>query len=206
MTCRVDEYGPLPEMLLAGTGYGATRRDQTEQAQVRVLCGTGGSGQTPFGLSEAITVVETAIDDINPEIFPLLVERLLAGGAIDAYLTPIYMKKGRPAHLLTVLCNRSRLENVLIIIFNEATTLGVRIREEKRRVLLRYIFMVNTLYGEVAVKAGCLEEGGPPVQYAPEFEDCKKLALQHDLPVKKVYAAAERAAYEYLSKRTKKIE
>ena len=206
LTCRVDEYGPLPEMMLAGTGYGAANEDLPETVQVRILSGTVRNGKTSLYCPETITVVETAIDDMNPEIFPFLVERLLAVGAADAYLIPIYMKKGRPAHLLTVLCSRSRLEDVITIIFKESTTIGVRIREDIRRILPRYFFEVLTPYGKVAVKAGCLLEGGPTVQYAPEFEDCKKLATKLGVPVKEVYAAAQRAAQEYISKRDQKLE
>ncbi|MDD4237745.1 MAG: LarC family nickel insertion protein [Desulfotomaculaceae bacterium] len=200
LTCLADEYGPLPEILLSETGYGSASEDLLENAQVRILYGTGRDRETPLGRSATITVVETAIDDMNPEFFPFLVDSLLTGGAADAFLIPIYMKKGRPAHLLTVLCSRSRLEDILSIIFKEATTLGVRIREEQRRVLTRYFFEVRTSYGKVAVKAGCLIEGGPPVHYAPEFKDCKKLALQLDVPLKEVYAAAQRAAHEYIVK------
>jgi uncharacterized protein (DUF111 family) len=200
LTCQADEYGLLPEIRLSETGYGASSEGLQGAPRVRILCGTGRDDDTPPGQPETITVVETAIDDMNPEFFPFLIERLFAGGAADAFLTPIYMKKSRPAHLLTVLCNRSRLADVLSIIFQETTTLGVRVREDERRILHRYIFMTSTPYGEVAVKAGCPAEGGPPVQYAPEFEDCKKLALQHAVPIKEVYAAAQRAAHEYINK------
>jgi uncharacterized protein (DUF111 family) len=110
------------------------------------------------------------------------------------------MKKGRPAHLLTVLCSRTRLEAILSIIFNEATTLGVRIRDDESRILPRYFFKVSTPFGEVSIKAGCLVEGGTPLQYAPEFEDCKKLALRHNVPVKEVYAAAQQAARDHINK------
>lgn len=201
LTCRADEYGQLPEMLLAETGYGAAGEDLPDSLEVRILFGKVRGAETLLGQSETITVVETAIDDMNPEFFPFLVECLLKGGAVDAYLAPIYMKKGRTAHLLTVLCSRSKLEKVLNIIFKEATTLGVRVREDMRRILPRCFFKVSTPYGEVTVKAGCLIEGGPPAQYAPEFEDCKKLALQRGVPVKEIYAAAQRAAYEYISGR-----
>lgn len=195
-----DEYGPLPEILLTDTGYGAAEEELLENVQVRILCGTGKVSKTNPGYAGTITVVETAIDDMNPEFFPFLSERLRAVGATDTFSTPIYMKKGRPAQLLTVLCSRSRLEEVLSIIFNEATTLGVRIREDERRILPRYFFNVSTPYGKVAIKAGCIKEGSAPVQYAPEFEDCKKLALQQRVPIKEVYAAAQQAAREKINK------
>ncbi len=198
LACRTDEYGPLPEILLNGTGYGSSSEDCFSNVLVRIMYGT--KRETPPGQSETITIVETAIDDMNPEFFPFLIDHLLTSGAVDAFIVPIYMKKGRTAHQLTVLCEQSRLEDILTIIFKEATTLGVRIREEKRRILPRYSFKVNTPYGEVTVKAGCLIESGPPVNYAPEFEDCKRLALLLNIPVKEVYAAAQRAAHEYINK------
>jgi len=199
LTCRAGEYGPLPEMLLIETGYGAITESSPNNDRLRILAGTRLDRKTFLSQSATITVVETTIDDMNPEFFPYLIERLLVGGAADAYLAPIYMKKGRPAHLVTVVCSRSMLENVLKTIFKETTTLGVRIREDKKRLLSRYFFKVKTSYGEVNVKAGCFNEGGVPVQYAPEFEDCRKLALQHGVPVKEVYAAAQREAYDKIN-------
>lgn len=205
LNCRVDNYGPLPEIRLNETGYGFSTDAQSKDVLVRILYGTVRNNETSSDQSELITIVETAIDDMNPEFFPFLTDRLLTGGAVDAFLIPIYMKKGRPAHKLTVLCEQSRLEDVLLIIFKETTTLGVRIRNEKRRIIPRYSFEVNTPYGGVSVKAGYLTVDGPPVNVAPEFEDCKKLALQLGVPVKEVYAAAQRAAHEYLNKNAKKL-
>ena len=197
MSASVDQYGQMPEMYIDKIGYGALTSDDKERAAVRILLGTDQDIKKPdYSEEDTIMVLETSIDDMNPEFFPYIVERLLKLGALDAFLTPIYMKKGRPANLLTVLCRKETLEHALTTIFKEATTLGVRIREEKRRVLRRKFFEVNTPYGNVSVKIGFLGQGNEPVQTAPEFEDCKQIAMKLGVPIKDVYAAAKRAAFE----------
>ena len=101
-----------------------------------------------IGKEEHVIVIETAIDDMNPEIYSYLFEKLLMEGALDAYAAPIYMKKNRPANLLSVICREDKLETLLAIIFRESTTMGVRIREEKRRVLTRDYKEVKIPWGE----------------------------------------------------------
>lgn len=193
----VDQYGQLPEMYIDKIGYGALPGAGVERAVVRVLSGTDQqTNSLDCGDEDTLMVLETSIDDMNPEFFPYIVEKLLKLGALDAFLTPIYMKKGRPANLLTVLCRNEILEQALTVIFKEATTLGVRIREEKRRILRRTFFEVNTPYGNVSVKLGSLGQGREPAQIAPEFEDCKQIAIKLGVPIKAVYAAAQRAAFE----------
>lgn len=193
----VAEFGPLPEILVSEIGYGLLENDNKEMAALRIVRGVvQASEDAGCGENETVMVLETSIDDMNPELFPYLIERLLALGALDSFLIPIYMKKGRPANLLTVLCREETLERVLATIFSEATTLGVRIRKEERRVLKRKFFGVNTPYGMVTIKAGYLGQCENPVQLAPEFEDCKKLAEALNVPLKEVYAAAQRAVYE----------
>mgnify|MGYP005842732379 CR=1 FL=1 len=149
-------------------------------------------------MKETVTVIETSIDDMNPQFFPYLIEKLLSAGGLEAFLTPIYMKKGRPGNLLTVLCRKEDLDHLLKIIFTETTTLGVRIREEMRRVLERETFVVVTPFGEITVKAGYLDKNDAPVQIAPEYEDCKELALKQGVPLKEVYVAALRAALDQI--------
>ena len=196
LTLITGEYGALPGMRLGKTGYGAAN-DGGKGGGVRVLGGAALVEEEPsIGSTEKIMVIETGIDDMNPEFFPYIIEQLLANGALDAFLIPVYMKKGRPANLLKVLCKKTRLEEVLQIIFKESTTLGVRLHEETRRVLHRSFFKVPTPYGEVTVKAGFAGSGTEPLQLAPEFEDCKKAALKTGTPVKKVYGAAQRSALE----------
>ncbi|WP_006524009.1 nickel insertion protein [Desulfoscipio gibsoniae] len=147
---------------------------------------------------EEVLVMETAIDDQNPEFFPYLVDRLLEAGALDAYLQPIIMKKGRPGTLLTVLAREDRQDILLQIIFSETSTLGVRLRTERRLCLHRDFITVHTGYGAVRVKLALEEPGGAPLRYAPEFEDCRALALEHRVPVQNVYRAALLAAENML--------
>ncbi|HOV79321.1 MAG TPA: DUF111 family protein [Bacillota bacterium] len=152
---------------------------------------------------EKVVVVETAIDDMNPEIYSYLFDKLIKEGALDAYAIPVYMKKNRPASLLSVVCREEKLEKLLETIFRETTTLGVRIREEKRRVLSRSFEKVNTPWGEVKVKTGFAGGAGNEIlQISPEYEDCKGISEKHGIPLKKVYAAAL-LAFEELKKGNK---
>ncbi|OPZ73756.1 MAG: hypothetical protein BWY80_00844 [Firmicutes bacterium ADurb.Bin456] len=192
-----SEYGAVPGMRLGQTGYGAA--DDSGKGGVRVLGGDALIETPSIGNTEKIQVIETGIDDMNPEFFPYLIEQLLANGAQDAFLIPVYMKKGRPANLLKVLCQKASLEKILGIIFKESTTLGLRHHEETRRILHRNFYKIPTPYGEVTVKAGYAGPGAGPVQLAPEFEDCKKIASRTGTPVKKVYEAAQCCALDRIN-------
>ncbi|SFH32567.1 Protein of unknown function DUF111 [Desulfotomaculum arcticum] len=139
---------------------------------------------------EEINVLETAIDDMNPEFFSYIIEKLLLEGARDAYLQPIIMKKGRPGVLLKVLVQQQNLNQILDIIFTETSTLGVRVRTEKRACLLRDFITVQTEYGPVRVKTARTGDGNKPLRYSPEYEDCKKLAIEKKVPLQEVYTAA----------------
>jgi hypothetical protein len=185
VTGHTDSYGPLPKMRLEAVGYGAGSRDTTARPNVlRVMVGEDRSASA----SERILVLETEIDDMSPQLYGPLVDRLLAAGALDVYLTPVQMKKGRPGTLVTVLgepAGREALENVL---FAETTTLGVRRLEWERTALERDVVSVDTPYGAVALKRGRL--GGRVVNVQPEFEDCQRLSASHGVAVKEVWAAA----------------
>lgn len=153
-----------------------------------------------IGKEEKVNVIETAIDDMNPEIYSYLLDKLLKAGALDAYTIPVYMKKNRPANLLSVICREEKLESLLEIVFRETTTLGVRIKEEKRRVLYRSFEKVTTPWGEVTVKMGFTgEDKKELLQSAPEYEECRKIAETHGVPLKRVYMAAL-SAFETLRK------
>ncbi len=143
------------------------------------------------GKEEKVTVIETNIDDMNPEIYSYLLDKLIQDGALDAYVMPVYMKKNRPANLLCVICHEQKLEMLLETVFKETTTLGVRIREEKRRVLYRSYAVVKTPWGEVTVKTGYAgEDKNEVLQIAPEYEECKIISEKFGVPLKKVYTAA----------------
>jgi len=139
---------------------------------------------------EEIHVLETAIDDMNPEFYSYIIEKLLVEGARDAYLQPIIMKKGRPGILLKVLTHRHNLHQIIDIIFAETSTLGVRIHTEKRACLLRDFITVQTEYGPVRVKTARTSDREKPLRCSPEYEDCKRLAIEKKVPLQDVYTAA----------------
>lgn len=138
--------------------------------------------------SETVTVLETALDDLSPQLLAYVAEKALASGALDVMLTPVIMKKGRPGTLLTVLCDPSSSPALERLILRETSTLGVRIRQDRRSCLDRSHTKVQTIYGEIRMKIGSLS--GEEFNVAPEFEDCRKAAEQHTVPLKQVQQAA----------------
>ncbi|HMC60791.1 MAG TPA: nickel pincer cofactor biosynthesis protein LarC [Candidatus Solibacter sp.] len=180
-------FGVLPAMKLARTGYGAGSHDFTENANVlRVLLGE------PTGADEALAVaiVEANIDDLNPQVLAYATQRLLEFGAIDVTLQPILMKKGRAGHMLRVIAKPEHREAIAQLIFAETSTLGLRIYSAERRVQARSFAEVNTPYGKVRIKV--TGEGS----YAPEYEDCRKLAEKSGIALKHIIAEAN---YAYLN-------
>lgn len=146
---------------------------------------------------EEILVLETSIDDMNPEFYPYVLEMVMSRGALDAYLQPVIMKKGRPGLLLTVLARPRDQDSLLAAIFAETTTLGIRVRREKRVYLARGSITVTTKYGPIRVKVACT--GGHPIpgRFKPEYEDCRARAGQHGVPLPVVYNEALLAAEKY---------
>ena len=194
-------FAPLPGMKISGIGYGAGSRDFHGHANVlRILVGE--SGQTAQAQSdeallsisaaqEKICVLEADIDDLNPQIFAYVVEQTLRQGALDAFGAPVQMKKGRTGMLLTVLAKPEDASRLTQLIFRETSTLGVRVREESRTVLPRKFQSVETPWGEVQMKIATLN--GEVNHYAPEYEDCRRIAEQHQIPLKQVMQEAVRA-------------
>ncbi len=184
----VESYGPLPEMRIDSIGYGAGQRDLEEQANLlRLLVGeaTSASGGTQ------VWVVETNLDDISGELIGYATSRLWQAGALDVYTTPIQMKKGRPAVMLSVLCRETDIESMESILFRETSTLGVRRHAVRRSTLRREARAVETPWGPVD---GVTAWFGPePPKFSPEFESCRRIAEQHGVPLKAVYEAAQRA-------------
>ena len=192
LTTLCQDFGPMPPMTVAKIGYGAGSRDLSQPNLLRIFVGSPSA--VCETVPERITVLETNIDDMNPEFYDHLMDRLLSQGALDAYLTPIYMKKNRPATMVTVLAPAQHREELLTILFQETTTLGVRIWETERRCLARETREVETQFGKVRVKIGRL--GDRITTIAPEYEDCRRLALEHQVPLKEVYQEAERRTRE----------
>jgi len=135
--------------------------------------------------------VEANLDDLNPQVFGYVLDRLLAEGALDVFGIPVQMKKSRPGTLLTVLCKPEDAGKLMQILFSETTTLGVRQRDEIRQTLARRWENVRTQWGEVRIKIASMN--GTVTNYAPEYEDCRRIATEHRVPLKTVLQEAARA-------------
>lgn len=185
------EYGPLPPMRIERIGYGAGSRDPRGHPNVlRVLVGE----EADVVGGERVVAVECEIDDMNPQIFGVLMERLQDAGALDVFYTPVQMKKNRPGTHVTVLAPPARREAVCAALFRETSTIGLRYREATREVLEREMVPVSTGYGEVRCKVA--RRGAAVVNVAPEFDDCARAAHEHCVSVKEVHAAAVQASRE----------
>lgn len=185
-----SSFGPMPPMTIEAAGYGAGKKDFKESANLlRAVIGTTGAGAEG---AERLILLETNIDDMSPQIAAYLLEKLLSAGALDAFLTPVHMKKGRPGVLLTVLTDNERKEGLLETIFAESTTLGIRETEVKRHCLERKTVKVATPYGRLRIKLAL--KGGRVVNIQPEYEDCKAAALKKGTPLKSVMEAAREAS------------
>jgi uncharacterized protein (TIGR00299 family) protein len=184
------EFGSRPEMKLTDIGYGLGSNDYGIPNFLRVFLGNQ-AGRENLSDIEPIVVIETNIDDMNPEFFGHVMDRLAESGALDVFVSPAYMKKNRPGHIITTLCRPADRDALIKIMLEETTTLGVRFREEKRAVLKRSIEEIETSYGKVRVKFALSGEG-KRIKAAPEYEDCKKIAREKGIPIKAVYGAALR--------------
>ena len=182
-------FAQFPSMKVETTGYGAGTRDFAGHANVvRLTIGEARpelSAETP---TDTITVLEANIDDLNPQVFGYVMDRLLAEGALDAFGVPVQMKKNRPGMLLTVLCSPEDASKFTHLIFTETSTLGVRQREEKREVLAREWVTVATRWGDVRLKVASMS--GTVTNYAPEYEDCRRIATERHVPLKSVMQEA----------------
>ncbi len=184
VTGYATSYGPLPLLRLDRVGHGAGSRETGERPNVmRLVVGEEGEGD-----SDRVLVLETEVDDMAPQLFGPLIDRLLEAGALDAYLTPVHMKKGRPGVLITALVPPDRREAIEELLFAETTTLGVRRQVWERTVLEREVVSVETAYGPIGVKVG--RRAGRVVNAQPEFEDCVRAAEARGVPVKETWAAA----------------
>jgi uncharacterized protein (TIGR00299 family) protein len=188
VTGYATSFGPVPAMTIDSVGYGAGDRDLPNTPNVlRVLLGSGTDAQN----TERIVVLECEIDDMNPQIFGLVMDRLYAAGALEVYFAAVQMKKNRPGTLLTTLARPEDRETLTGIIFRETTTIGVRYHEVLRERLEREIVVVRTPLGPVKFKLARL--GKIVVNASPEFDDCLRIASERGLPVKDVQAAAIKA-------------
>ena len=186
-----DWFGPQPAMSVSAIGYGAGTADLEGQPNVmRIMIGEAAE-KGVAGFDEEIGVIEANLDDMNPQIYGYFLEKALGAGALDVYTTPVQMKKNRPGTLLTVLCRPQDTNPLMSLIFAETTTFGVRSYRAQRRVLPREWVNVGTEFGEVRIKLSRVN--GRILHVAPEFEDCRKLAVEKNVPLQRVIAEAMRS-------------
>ena len=189
LTTVVDRFGPLPAMTIDAIGLGAGTREIADQANILRLF----VGQISLpAASDRVWVLETNLDDLPGEIVGYTITQLLAAGALDAFLTPILMKKNRPGVIVTVLCDEARIPTLEELLFRETTTLGIRRYPVSRHKLKRQATEVTTAFGVVKGKLGWLE--GRPPTFSPEHDDCARIAAERGVALRAVYEAAQ-AAY-----------
>ena len=188
VTEYADAYGPAPPMRVERIGYGAGDRNPAGRPNVlRALVGEG----TGTGAFERVVVLECQIDDMNPQLYGALMDRLAAAGALDVFYAPIQMKKNRPGTLVTVVAPPGRREALSDILFRESTTIGLRVTETERERLDREAVAVETPIGSIRIKVA--RRDGAIRNAAPEFEDCARLAAERRLSIKEVQAIAVKA-------------
>jgi pyridinium-3,5-bisthiocarboxylic acid mononucleotide nickel chelatase len=194
----VDGFENRPAMKILVSGYGAGTRQTPGNANVlRISLGEAVVDAT-VSPEENVAVIDATIDDMSPQIYGYFQEKALAAGALDVYSTPIQMKKNRPAMKLTCVCAVSDVDRLAELIFCETTTIGIRYTIARRKTLQREFLQVETGFGPVSMKVSLLD--GRPVNFVPEFEDCRRLAAEKGVALKEIQAAAIHA---YLQSKNK---
>ena len=181
-------YGPIPGIELQGIGYGAGGKDLSSPNVLRILIGEVQTSSQ----EDWVSVLETNIDDMNPQFYEHVMSSLFEKGALDVFLTSTQMKKNRPGVLLTVICDEEKKEELLKTIFLETTTLGVRVSSTRRRKLKREAKSFQSSLGKVTIKIGML--GGNIVNITPEYDDCKRIAAEKNLPLRDIYELIKKEA------------
>jgi uncharacterized protein (TIGR00299 family) protein len=193
------QFGAMPDMTMTGIGYGAGRREFDARPNLlRIITGARveTAAELPAEMQEDhISIIEACIDDMNPELFGYLMDRLFEDGALDVYWVPVFMKKNRPGTMLQVLCETGIRETIIRRILSETTTLGVRYSESRRRLLWRDRLEIKTTYGDITVKR--IKDPGGNLRVVPEYEECKKIAREHKIPLRSVYDTIIRETGEW---------
>ena len=188
-------FGPMPAMKIEQIGYGAGEKDFPKHPNIaRLFVGhrtevekaqPGAEGE------EVVSVIEANLDDMSPQLYGYFAERALAAGALDITCSSIQMKKNRPGLMVSILCEPDKCDELFRLVFEQTTTIGLRIHQARRKVLERQLVTVETPYGPVNVKVAWL--AGKVVNAAPEYEDCQRVAAEKDVPLKEVILAAQTA-------------
>ena len=194
ITTLSKEFGVMPQMRLDRVGYGAGTRDLEQRPNLLRLClgektSTSDSHTTHHHAeTDSVDIIETNVDDMSPEITGYVTSQLFEHGALDVFLTPTFMKKGRPATQITVLCPTTHRDELIELLLTETTTFGVRLSSANRVKLRRDFTQVETQWGTIQAKRGYLN--GALIKTIPEYEDCKRLAEQNSIPLRQIYAEA----------------
>ncbi len=194
ITTLSQEFGVMPQMRLDRVGYGAGTRDLEQRPNLLRLClgektSTSDSQATHHHAeTDSVDIIETNVDDMSPEITGYVTSQLFEHGALDVFLTPTFMKKGRPATQITVLCPTTHRDELIELLLTETTTFGVRLSSANRVKLRRDFTQVETQWGTIQAKRGYLNDA--LIKTVPEYEDCKRLAEQNSIPLRQVYAEA----------------
>jgi len=184
----VEDFGARPPMKILSSGYGAGTRETPDNANVLRICLAETAARAQASTEEEVAVIDATIDDMNPQVYGYFQEKALVSGALDVYSTSIYMKKNRPAQKVTCICAVGDVDRLAALIFRETTTIGIRYHISRRKTLRREFIQVETPYGAVAMKISLLD--GRPVNFIPEFEDCRRLASEKGVSLKEIQAAA----------------
>ena len=194
ITTLSQEFGVMPQMRLDRVGYGAGTRDLEQRPNLLRLClgektsEIGTQTQYHHTETDSVDIIETNVDDMSPEITGYVTSQLFEHGALDVFLAPVYMKKGRPATQITVLCPTMHRDRLIELLLTETTTFGVRLSSADRIKLRRDFIQVETQWGAIQAKRGYLN--GTLLKTIPEYEDCKRLAEQNNVPLRQVYTEA----------------
>jgi uncharacterized protein (DUF111 family) len=194
LTFLGSDFGNMPEMKVERVGHGAGRDDLAHPNLLRLVIGVPSINA---GM-ERVMAVETNIDDMNPQFYDYMIEKLLAMGVMEVFLTPIMMKKNRPGTLFKVICPSEKLTSVTGFLLKETTTLGLRWHEEERNLADRESLILGTRYGKIRFKLARWE--GRVVNLSPEYEDCKRLAVKKKITLKEVFEEARKEAVTFLEK------
>jgi uncharacterized protein (TIGR00299 family) protein len=192
-TTLATRFAEMPEMKLRAIGYGAGSKDLKEHANVlRLLIGDSVASGASERWDTPVTVIETNLDDMSPQIYGYFAEKALAAGALDVFSSPAQMKKNRPGLLVTLLAESANVSRLIDLVFRETTTIGVRTYETRRKTLDREFVPVETPFGNVRIKISRMN--GSVLNAIPEYDDCQRIATERGIPLKQVLASA---AFEF---------